>query len=81
MLEPCWYRLFGARNKCIPALSEGLGMNGMLSEELLLASSSQQGVGVTTKRVSTGGPCRSNNSDQRKAHWGEGIGDPDWRVC
>jgi hypothetical protein len=46
MLEPCWYRLFGGRNKYIPrteepsyipALSKVLGMNDMLSEELLLA--------------------------------------------
>jgi hypothetical protein len=45
VLEPCWYRIFGARNKFIPnteepshipALSKVFGMNDKLSDELLL---------------------------------------------
>jgi hypothetical protein len=44
--EPCWYRIFGDRNKYIPnteepshipALSMVFGMNDKLSDELLLA--------------------------------------------
>jgi hypothetical protein len=47
-LEPCWYRIFGARNKYIPnttdeepspipALSKVFGISDMLTDELLLA--------------------------------------------
>ncbi len=44
VLEPCWYRIFGARDEYIPntnepshtpALSKIFGMNDKLSDELL----------------------------------------------